>query len=83
MKNEVVIYQNKSGAIELKGDFRRETLWASQAQIADLFDIERSVVTKHIKNIFSDKELAEKVVSAKFAQTTPHGAISGEESSVR
>ncbi len=44
---KLVIYQAKSGAIELRGDFDKETIWASQAQIADVFNIERSVVTKH------------------------------------
>jgi len=75
MKKEIIIYQSKSGKIEFKGDLQKETLWASQTQIADIFNVDRSVVTKHIKNIFSDKELDEKMVSAKFAQTTPHGAI--------
>lgn len=73
-----IIYQAPNGAIEFRGDFKHETIWANQSQIAELFDIERSVVTKHIKNIFSDKELSEEVVSAKFAQTTQHGAIKGK-----
>ena len=60
-------------AIELRGDFSRETIWATQAQIADLFDTERSVITKHIRNIIKDKELDEKSVCAKFAHTAPDG----------
>ena len=60
MKNKVIIYQAKSGAIELKGDFKKETLWASQAQIAGLFGIERSVVTKHVRNILNDGEIVQK-----------------------
>lgn len=59
-KNNIVIYQAKSGAIELKGDFSNETLWATQAQIAELFNIDRSVVTKHIGNILKSKEISEK-----------------------
>lgn len=78
MKKEIIIYQSKNGALEFRGDFKKETIWATQAQIADLFVIDRSVVTKHIKNIFSDEELDEKVVSANFAHTTPHGAIKGK-----
>lgn len=73
IKNNVVIYQAKSGAIELKGDFSHETVWATQAQIAEVFEIERSVVTKHIKNIFKDKELDEKTVCANFAHTAGDG----------
>lgn len=71
--NSVVIYQSKSGAIELRGDFGKETLWATQAQIADVFVIERSVVTKHIRNILKEKELEERSVCAKFAHTAKDG----------
>lgn len=56
----IVIYQAKSGAIELKGDFSRETIWATQAQIAKVFEIERSVVTKHIGNILKSSEVSAK-----------------------
>jgi hypothetical protein len=73
MKKEIIIYQSKSGAIELKGDFKRETVWASQAQIADLFDVERSVITKHINNILKDKELDKNSVCANFAHTAKDG----------
>ncbi|MDD2612623.1 MAG: virulence protein RhuM/Fic/DOC family protein [Bacteroidales bacterium] len=73
MKNKIIIYQAKSGAIELKGDFKKETLWASQAQIAGLFGIERSVVTKHIRNILKSEELDENSVCANFAHTAEDG----------
>lgn len=56
-KKEVVIYQAKSGAIELKGDFSRETIWATQAQLVNLFQVDQSVASRHIKNIFSDGEV--------------------------
>ncbi len=56
----VVIYQAKSGAIELRGDFTREIIWATQAQITEIFDIDRTVVTKHIGNILKSKEVDEK-----------------------
>ncbi|OGZ29435.1 MAG: death-on-curing protein [Candidatus Niyogibacteria bacterium RIFCSPLOWO2_01_FULL_45_48] len=57
---QLVIYQTPSGAIELRGDFRHETIWATQAQIAGVFQIERSVITKHIRNIFKDGEISKK-----------------------
>ncbi len=78
MKNKpqkLAIYQAKSGAIELRQDFDKETFWANKKQIADIFDIDRSVVSKHIKNIFQDKELDQKLVCADFAHTTKHGSI--------
>lgn len=57
---EIVIYQTPKGALELKGDIKKETVWATQAQIAQIFDIERSVITKHINNIFKSGEVNEK-----------------------
>ncbi len=59
-KSQVVIYQAKSGAIELRGDFSRETIWASQAQIVGLFGVDQSVVSRHINNIFKDGEIDKK-----------------------
>ena len=50
----MVIYQAKSGTIELRSDFAHETIWATQAQIVGLFDVDQSVVSRHIKNIFKD-----------------------------
>jgi len=59
-KNTLVIYQAKNGAIEFRGDFTNETVWATQAQIAEVFEVERSVVSKHIKNILISSEVEEK-----------------------
>ena len=69
----VVLYQAKNGAIELRGDASRETIWATQAQIAEVFGVERSVVTKHINNIYKEGELEEKGTCAKFAQVQIEG----------
>ncbi len=54
---KIVIYQVKSGALELRGDQKNETLWATQAQIADVFEVDRTVATKHIGNILKSKEV--------------------------
>ena len=64
-----IVYQTKNGAIQLKQDVVADELWASQAHIADIFEIERSVVTKHIRNILKDKELDKNSVCAKLAHT--------------
>ena len=64
--NSVIVYHSKSGAIELRGDVRAETVWATQAQIAEVFGVERSVITKHVRNIFRDKELKALAVCAKL-----------------
>jgi len=58
-KKEVVIYQAKSGAIELRGDFGKETVWATQAQVAAAFDVDVRTVNEHIKNIYKTRELPE------------------------
>ncbi len=71
--SKIIIYQAKSGSLELKGDFKNETLWANQAQIAKAFNTNRSVITKHIRNILNDRELNEKSVCANFAHTAEDG----------
>src|SRR3990172_4342789 len=53
----LIIYQSPAGALELKADVGKETILATQAQIADVFGVERSVVTKHIGNIFKFGEV--------------------------
>lgn len=68
-KNNVIVYQTKSGALELKGDFTRETVWATLDQIADVFGRDKSVISRHLKNIFEDKELEKNSVVAKNATT--------------
>ena len=78
MKNKkaetnLIIYQAKNGAIEFRGDFEHENIWATQVQISDLFGVERSVVTKHIRNILKDNELDRNSVCAKFAHTAEDG----------
>ena len=55
-----------------------ETIWISQKGLTELFGIARTGIGKHLKNIFSDGELDEKVVCANFAHTTEHGAIKGK-----
>ena len=58
--NKLVIYQAQNGAIELPLDANTETIWATQKQIAQVFDIDRTRVTRHINNILSDGEVEQK-----------------------
>jgi len=74
--NEIIIYN--SGELELNIPIKDETIWATVKDITNIFDIDRSVVSRHIKNIFKDGELDEKVVCANFAHTTKHGALSNK-----
>lgn len=63
---KVVIYQAKSGAIELQGDFGKETVWATQAQIADAFEVNIRTVNEHILNILKTGELSDKATLRNF-----------------
>lgn len=69
----VVIYQAKSGAIELRGDFTHETVWATLNQIAEVFGRDKSVISRHLKNIFSEGELRRNSVVARNATTAADG----------
>ncbi len=71
--SDVVIYEAEGGQSQLQVRLDRETVWLTQDQMASLFGRERSVVTKHIRNIFQEGELAEDSVRAKFALTAADG----------
>ena len=74
---EFILYQPE-GEVKLDVRVESETVWLSQAQMAELFKKDRTVIGKHIKNVFKEGELDSKVVCANFAHTTPHGAIRGK-----
>jgi len=76
--NEILLYTTPSGKVKVEIYLRNETIWLSQQKIAELFGVDRTVVTKHLGNIFKTGELNEEVVCAKFAHTTPHCAIKGK-----
>ena len=65
-KNNVVIYQAKNGAIELRGDFTHQTIWATQAQIAHAFDVDVRTINEHIQNILKTDELNERATIRNF-----------------
>jgi len=71
---QVVIYQTKTGAIELRGDASLETVWATQAQIADAFDVNVRTVNEHILNIFKTGELIEKATIRNFRIVQAEGS---------
>lgn len=69
--NELAFFETGSGSIEVR--IEHESVWLSQEQMARLFERERSVITKHLRNVFRDEELVEESVCAKFAQTAGDG----------
>lgn len=80
MKNEIdfLVYRLPDEDGEVKAVVKDETLWTTQKGMAELFGVDKSTISRHLKNIFSEGELDEKVVVAKIATTTPHGAIVGK-----
>ena len=71
--NQITIYQSPDGGGNIEVLYSSENIWLTQRRMAELFEVERSVVTKHLKNIFADKELDQNSVSAKFAHTAKDG----------
>ena len=57
--SEILLYQTEDGQTKIDVRLEEETVWLSQAQMGELFQKERSVITKHIKNIFVEGELKE------------------------
>ena len=71
----MVLYHSDESDISVNAIIKNESLWITQKAMAELFGVDKSTISRHLKNIFIDRELNEEVVVAKFATTTPHGAI--------
>ena len=78
MNSELIIYQNPDGNIKIDVRLEEESVWLTQDQMATLFGKAKSTINEHIKNVFSEGELDEKVVIRKFRITTQHGAMAGK-----
>ncbi len=68
-----VIFQTENGKVNIDVFFKDETIWLSQKLIAELFEKDRTVITRHLKNIFKEGELEENSVCANFAHTAQDG----------
>lgn len=73
INKKLAVYQTANGSIQLKADAQQDTLWASLLQIADLFDTDKSGISRHIHNIYKSGELPEKGTVAKFAIVQKEG----------
>ena len=69
-KTELVIYESKDGNIKLDVNLENETVWLSLEQMTRLFGRDKSVISRHIKNIFAEEELDKDEVVSNFATTT-------------
>lgn len=76
-RGEIIIYRADDNMIQLDVRMEQETVWLTASQMAMLFDRDVKTIRKHINNALHE-ELADEVVGAKFASTTPHGAMEGK-----
>lgn len=72
-QDKIVLYQDDIKNIMINVIYNDETFWLNQTTIAELFGVDRSVITKHLKNIFETNELNEDSVCAKIAHTANDG----------
>ena len=77
-KGEIILYQTTDGKTNIDVKLENETVWLTQDQLVVLFKRDKSVISRHIRNLFSEGELDPKVVCAKNAITTSHGAMPGK-----
>ena len=80
-ENQIEIYQANDGSTQINVQFEQDTVWLTQAQMAELFGKGRTTITEHIQNVFTEGELLEEVVCRDFRHTTQHGAIKGKSQS--
>ena len=71
--SEIIIYKAKDGHVELNVSLSEETVWLSLKQIAELFGRDKSVISRHLLNIFKNNELDKNSVVANFATTAADG----------
>ncbi len=71
--SEIVLYQTEDGRTRLEVKLENNTAWLSLNQIADLFQRDKSVISKHIKNVFDEQELSPEATVAKFATVQKEG----------
>ena len=70
---DFLVFTRDAGEDGIEGRVQNHDVWLTQKAIAKLFEVDRSVVTKHLKNIFFEEELQEDLTCAKFAQVADNG----------
>ena len=71
---DIIIYQTEDGLTKINVNIQGETVWLSLDLMAELFQRDKSTISRHIKKIFEESELDKEVVVAKYATTTQHAA---------
>ena len=77
-KNEIIIYTTEDQKVKIEVLYKDNNLWLTQKKMAELYGVNISAISKHLKNIFNSGELKEEVVISKMETTTQHGAIKGK-----
>ena len=77
-KGSIILYTTPDGESKIEVTLQNETVWLTLDQMAELFQRNKSTISRHIKNIFETGELKKELVVAKNATTTQHGAIEGK-----
>lgn len=72
-ESPIVIYENADKAVEVRLDADQETVWLTQAQMAELFDVKPQNITMHLKNVYAEKELVEQGTCKDFLQVQREG----------
>ena len=77
-----LMYRSVDEDVSVNALIKDESIWLSQKGLAELFNVQTPAISKHLKNIFDDGELDEKVVISKMETTTSHGAMEGKTHSI-
>ena len=78
-KGNIILYQTPDGQSKIEVTLSGDTVWLTADQMAELFQRNKSTISRHIKNVFEEGELPADMVVAFFATTTQHGAIVGKQ----
>ncbi|GFH92604.1 hypothetical protein IMSAGC002_03875 [Lachnospiraceae bacterium] len=74
-QSNIIMYTTEDGITKIEVTFDHDTVWLSIEQMAELFQRDKSVIGKHVRNIFKEEELVKEAVWAKFAYTASDGNI--------
>lgn len=77
-KGQILLYQTPDGESRIEVRLEGETVWLNQEQMAELFQRNKSTISRHINNVYEEGELKKEEVIAFFANTTQHGAVEGK-----
>lgn len=78
MDDEFLIYKSSEEDVSVNALVQNESIWLTQKGMSELFGVDKSNMSRHLKNIFSEGASDENMVVVKIATTTQHGAIEGK-----